>query len=156
MTLGQFVLEHKEAAKLFPDGVPDWISPPDWDSNGNGEMDLCQRELFLEYAPQAAALPLDRVMWAFDCIGFTDGHEAGPWVRVWMCAAYCAVDVVGDRSANVTQWAEFAVTKALDAKAIQIPLESLHHFGEHICDGREYSQEYFAAVDRYVERLGAG
>lgn len=153
-TIKEIVAVNRGAAFVYPDGPPQAIAPPDWSSDGESEMDICQREFFLKYCQHVPDIPLQEVLKWFNCTGFMNGAEAAPWLPIWMCASFYAVDYLHDRTENVTAWAEFALVKCMNAGHAPVSMQAIEYFVIHVCDMPNISPELYEALDKYRQIHG--
>ena len=148
-TIKDIVAMNYGAALAFPDGPPLAAPAPEWSSDGESEMDVCQREFFLKHSDNVPDTPLQEVLYYYDCIGFMNGEEAAPWLAILMCASFYAVDYLDDPSHNVTSWTQFALEKCMATGHVPVSLKAIDYFAEHVCEPRSDDPELHSKIDHF-------
>jgi len=137
---------------VYPQGVLATAPAPTWGADGATEMDYCQREFFLKYCNQVPQIPIRRLL-NNDCICFMMAEEAAPWLPVWMCGSFFALEVLGDPYENSTSWTQYALEKCLVANNITVSLEAIDYFVKICCDSIEAEPDLYAKLAKYREGL---
>ena len=153
-TIREIVAVNPGAALVYPDGPPQAVAAPDWSPDGETEMNLCQREFFLKNYQQVPDISLQEVVYSYDCIGFMNAAEAEPWLPIWMCASFYAVDFLHDPTENVTSWTQYALEKCMKAGHVPVCMAAIDYFAKHVCDSPELEPELYATIDTYRQARG--
>ena len=154
-TIQDLVGVNHGAALVFPDGPPQSVAAPGWSMDGTTEMDKCQRDFFSKHCHDVPRIPLADIVYFSDCINFMSAEVAAPWLPIWMCGAFYAVDVLNDPTENVTSWAQYALERCLESDRVGLSFEAIKYFAEHVCDPPELEPDLYRKIDAYRASLRA-
>ncbi len=148
LTISGLVTLSHGASLVFPSGPPTSIAAPKWEVSDDSEMAYCQREFFLHFCDIVPQIPVT-VLLNNDCINFMSAEEAAPWLPIWMCASFYAIEHLRDESDNVIWWTQCALERCLRANRISVSLEAIDYFVKLACDPPELEPELHSALAQY-------
>ncbi len=137
LTISELAQYDPDVAKMFPDGIPVEIEPPDWDPDAHDEMSTCSKGFFRKWCSSIRDIPLPELLTYHDCIGFMDSKLASRWIGVWMCAAYFATDYLGESDHVIISWVDYRLTRIVEEQQLTIPSDSVRTFIRRVLDPYE-------------------